>query len=238
MRRVHFEGKHKLVDRWNHRPFIVTEIPQEGSPVYIIKPEDGIGTKKTVHRNLLMPINGISLQNLDSDFPPESTSRKTRSHKTACNKESVDKPIYDYESSSSSSDSELYIPIPVVPQGRSHYRPGCTTIQPNTLNQSVSEPVAAVSNQTVITDQNDYTHSILSNRDSRLDNTSHSVSSHCNVGDNIQMQPSHLANTPVEPVRRSGRITREPDRYGHWVNSLVVTGQEGVEKEENLEIYV
>lgn len=51
-----FEGKHKIMDRWEEKPYIVTEQPNADIPVYVIEREDGEGKKRTLHRNLLLPI--------------------------------------------------------------------------------------------------------------------------------------------------------------------------------------
>ncbi len=45
------EGKHKLADRWEPRPYIVVK-KQPGIPVYVVRSEDG-DRERVIHRNLL-----------------------------------------------------------------------------------------------------------------------------------------------------------------------------------------
>lgn len=50
-----FTGKHKLQDKWNSLPYIVVKkLPD--LPVYRLKPERGMGSIRTLHRDHLLPI--------------------------------------------------------------------------------------------------------------------------------------------------------------------------------------
>uniref|UniRef100_A0A8C3HVE1 Uncharacterized protein n=1 Tax=Chrysemys picta bellii TaxID=8478 RepID=A0A8C3HVE1_CHRPI len=51
-------GKHKIADRWKAIPYLVMEKLGD-LPVYKIKPEEGPGQTKTVHRNLLLPMGEL-----------------------------------------------------------------------------------------------------------------------------------------------------------------------------------
>uniref|UniRef100_A0A8C4TAC5 Gypsy retrotransposon integrase-like protein 1 n=1 Tax=Erpetoichthys calabaricus TaxID=27687 RepID=A0A8C4TAC5_ERPCA len=58
LRNVGITGRHKLMDRWKSDPYIVVErLPN--LPVYRIKPENGIGVVKTMHRDHLLPIGQL-----------------------------------------------------------------------------------------------------------------------------------------------------------------------------------
>lgn len=54
VKNVHFEGKHKLADKWNSDLHIVIEKPNEDIPVFKVRAES-TGKVKTLHRNLLLP---------------------------------------------------------------------------------------------------------------------------------------------------------------------------------------
>ena len=55
-RKVNFqEGKHKLANKWEDQVFIVTR-KLDHLPVYDVKPEEGRGKTRRLHRNLLLPI--------------------------------------------------------------------------------------------------------------------------------------------------------------------------------------
>jgi transposase InsO family protein len=88
-----FEGKHKLADRWEEEPYVVIEHPNTEIPVYILKPENGVGRKRTLHRKHLLPIGSIPIE-IQEPQKPEPTFRRTRRTR-------------HHESSSSSSDEDL-----------------------------------------------------------------------------------------------------------------------------------
>lgn len=53
---VAFDGKHKIADKWEEEAYIVLRQPNKEVPVYVVQREDGTGKKRTLHRNLLLPI--------------------------------------------------------------------------------------------------------------------------------------------------------------------------------------
>ena len=53
---VAYDGKHKIADRWEHIPYTVLEQPNGEIPVYVVQRENKVGPKRTLHRNLLLPI--------------------------------------------------------------------------------------------------------------------------------------------------------------------------------------
>ncbi|XP_030594321.1 uncharacterized protein LOC115786334 [Archocentrus centrarchus] len=55
LRNLGLKGKHKLQDRWRSTPYVVVKkLPN--LPVYQVKPEQGSGVIKTLHRDHLLPI--------------------------------------------------------------------------------------------------------------------------------------------------------------------------------------
>ena len=59
VRKVGFQGKHKLADKWEKEPYLVTRIPNNDIPVFKVLREDGAGSARTLHRNFLLPFNVI-----------------------------------------------------------------------------------------------------------------------------------------------------------------------------------
>jgi transposase InsO family protein len=59
VRIVAFDGKHKIADRWEEDPYIVLEQPNEDIPVFVVRKENGEGRRRTLHRNLLLPIGAL-----------------------------------------------------------------------------------------------------------------------------------------------------------------------------------
>ena len=88
---VAFDGKHKLSDRWEPDPYIIVRQPSSDIPVYEVQRENGIGPKRMLHRNLLLPIGSLPLN-----------SKVNREHVP------TRKPSYKFDKSisSRSSDSE------------------------------------------------------------------------------------------------------------------------------------
>ncbi len=57
---VAFDGKHKIADKWEQDVYVVLE-KRKDLPVYVVQKDDGSGPKKTLHRNLLLPISGLPI---------------------------------------------------------------------------------------------------------------------------------------------------------------------------------
>lgn len=56
LRNLGLKGKHKLESRWSSVPYVIVgKLPN--LPVYRVKPEDGSGGVKTIHRDHLLPIS-------------------------------------------------------------------------------------------------------------------------------------------------------------------------------------
>lgn len=58
LRNLGLKGKHKLESRWGSTPYVVLE-KMPNLPVYKVKPEDGKGGAKTLHRDHLLPIGQL-----------------------------------------------------------------------------------------------------------------------------------------------------------------------------------
>ena len=59
VRNVSIRGKHKLSDLWEESPYIIIKKPNEDIPVYKVKPEGSTNPIRTLHRNLLLPLDII-----------------------------------------------------------------------------------------------------------------------------------------------------------------------------------
>jgi transposase InsO family protein len=82
VRNVGVRGKQKLANRWEDMIYKVIEQPNKDIPVFTIKAEGGGARKRTVHRNLLLPVNFLPLsdQRVEKNNPlnPEADSFKPR----------------------------------------------------------------------------------------------------------------------------------------------------------------
>jgi len=61
---VAYDGKHKISDRWEPDVYVVKEQPNQEVPVYIVGRENGEGAIRTLHRNLLLPISTLPIDDL------------------------------------------------------------------------------------------------------------------------------------------------------------------------------
>ena len=108
VRLLAFQGKHKLSNRWEKEPYIVVSQPDPSIPVHLVKLEKGPGRKRTVHRNLLLPLGQLP-HNTQTPIPvqPENDLQHSSEHDGL----QVDPPLSvssEYEGDSSSDD------LPVV----------------------------------------------------------------------------------------------------------------------------
>ena len=71
VRRTGFKGPHKLEDRWSEEVYVIKEQPDETIPVYRVQQEGNKGPIRTLHRNLLLPIEQLLLED-----PPEILKHK------------------------------------------------------------------------------------------------------------------------------------------------------------------
>ena len=77
LKNVAFKGKHKLENKWGREPYIIVSKPDFDIPVYTIRQEHG-RIRKTVHRNMLLPITSVPILNPGDDKPKNKHSDITR----------------------------------------------------------------------------------------------------------------------------------------------------------------
>ena len=74
IRKVGLKGMQKLADSWSEEVYVVVDQPSPEIPVYRVKPEVGRSHRKTLHRNLLLPISVLPL----TKQRPVPVPRKTK----------------------------------------------------------------------------------------------------------------------------------------------------------------
>ena len=57
---VALEGTHKLANKWEDNPYLILAQPNPDVPMYTVQKENGEGRKRTLHRNLLLPIGSFN----------------------------------------------------------------------------------------------------------------------------------------------------------------------------------
>ena len=101
VRTLAFDGKHKIADRWEEHIYIVLEQPNMDIPVYVVRREDGIGRKRSLHRKHLLPLGSLPI-------PEEAPVPKARKSKQ------IAQPDIQSSESEVESDASSSFDTPVV----------------------------------------------------------------------------------------------------------------------------
>ena len=81
VRNCSFESPHKLQDKWSGDIFVVKEQPDSRTPVFVVEPVNG-GRKRTLHRNLLLPVESVRKDRPDVSPDNVATRKALPSAKT------------------------------------------------------------------------------------------------------------------------------------------------------------
>ena len=69
---VKFDGRHKLMNRWEEDIYLVTSKPNPDVPVYQARKEKGSGRSRVLHRNLLLPVGSRELDDREEQTRDET----------------------------------------------------------------------------------------------------------------------------------------------------------------------
>lgn len=104
LRNLGLKGKHKLESRWSSVPYVIVgKLPN--LPVYRVKPEDGSGGVRTLHRDHLLPISQSmrmpeGKDHADSTVRPKTRLQRQNRHKRKMERTPEVEPEDDTDSSS------------------------------------------------------------------------------------------------------------------------------------------
>ena len=207
---VAFDGKHKLSDKWEDEPYLVIGQPSVGIPFYKVQKQSGEGRIKTLHRNLLLPIQtGPHLTqptNQDETRPTPAPRRRN-----VVSKEHVPVLTNSHDDKSDSSeDEELMIEVVIH-------------------NADTPEEVSEERTPTTVEDHPQ------EERQQEEDGDAH-TSEREQTSDSDEEESHDTLNANVEqPTRRSHRKRRPPSwfRSGDYVMSLQ-TQPEWIQRSEYL----
>ena len=99
VRKVGIKGKHKLADIWESETYLVLRKPMPDVPVYIVQKESSNAKPRTLHRNMLLPFNGLPCFNVADE-------EATPSRKNVRAKPEPEESIHQTDSSDSSTEGE------------------------------------------------------------------------------------------------------------------------------------
>ena len=80
---VAFDGKHKIANKWEEEPHRIVSQPNRDIPVYLVQHENREGRKRTLYRNLLLPIGFL---------PEDENSKKPNGRNPAPKRQRLRKP--------------------------------------------------------------------------------------------------------------------------------------------------
>ena len=201
-------GRQKLADKWEQEPYLVTQIPNNEIPVYKVKREDGKGSTRTLHRNMLLPFNVLPTAESHST---QNTERQHSQPQTRA-KKPVQQPITQSETSSSEdsdSSGSSCVQRYIVPQRRRR------ELSPLQSNSTLRELSPSVVHHSAHSEQSHHT-------TVHTPDTSHAKSIP-QVSLRHSLETSHQSqHRDQSPVRRSKRDRRPQDRYGQWNYNPVI----------------
>jgi len=218
---VAFDGKHKISDRWESDIYVVLEQPNQEVPVYVVRREAGGDTTRTLHRNLLLPIGSLPLD--ETDVSDTADSMQLVEEDTAVNTagNSVDTVTDEVDTS----DDEHYELVATESlsiddcTGRADQVQG-DTAEPLPLASVLTDLPAAP----VLVEHTDVDDPV------QTDVTDTDV-----VSDDETLIKSPHVQTPVPAPRRSSRIKTKPKwtESGEFVQTHIATPSMPVQPETN-----
>ncbi|KAL7866135.1 hypothetical protein SRHO_G00113820 [Serrasalmus rhombeus] len=112
IRNLGLKGKQKLADRWGPSPYIV-ESKLSDLPVYRLKPMNGNGSPKVMHRNHLLPLGQEVRLSPEDDFrsvpSPRALRRRRTKHQEAASDPKSSEPVSNLTSTEASENQKCAI---------------------------------------------------------------------------------------------------------------------------------
>ena len=148
VRNLGLKGKNKLADQWNSTVHIVTERISPDMPVYRVKPEFDPGRTRTLHRNILLPIDYLNEDESQPNIAKPKTNRPITRAKAKVTPipDPVDVEDNDISGSDESSDEEITVLLPLKAlktPNRKDFSTEVTSMEPmnvhNVLNAQAPE---------------------------------------------------------------------------------------------------
>ena len=113
---VAFDGRHKIADRWKEEPYVIVRQTNPNIPVFEVKKINGHGKKRTLHRNLLLPIGHLHTYEETTanqkKSGPSNTKQVVEKHPTE-ELQQMDHVTLDPQSDSDSDTDTVIMQVPV-----------------------------------------------------------------------------------------------------------------------------
>lgn len=165
LRNLGLKGKQKLADRWSANPYVV-ESQMSDLPVYRLKPADGSGPIKVMHRNHLLPLGQEVRFNTEVETSPTPSPRVIRHRKAKESKKTSEAQTYnssdirleDQNSSDSESEYGHYIEDMITDNTEATHEPRHETMPTET---NVSNNAPEVPEVTASSEQSEYVRAVV-----------------------------------------------------------------------------
>ena len=164
IRNLGLKGKHKLADRWSANPYVI-ESQMSDLPVYRLRPVEGAGPVKVMHRNHILPLGQEVRLSADPGPRPACSPRAMRRRKAKENNRNpaqISDSIVEFQREYCSSDSEsefgayledlMHVTEPEVIETSGPKAPELVPLKPNEAVVVMAEPPALEVNPTVEVD--------------------------------------------------------------------------------------
>ena len=197
---VAFDGKHKIADRWEEEPYVIIRQLNNNIPVYEVKKVNGKGRKRTLHRNLLLPVGHLPSFNTDQH---KEKPKPKRLHQKQKPQAIIDQTEEDMYQSDSESDSDTIIVEVPAPQSSDHI--------PSDVDESVDNEEEKIS-----TDDQDEPELDGSVEEQSASETASSVG-HESGEDADSGSRNESDDNADPPLRRSARDRKPPQWMGDYV---------------------
>ena len=207
VRKLAFNGKHKLEDKWEPDIYKITAKDNPDIPVYQVIKSDGSGKKRTLHRNHLMPL----LQTLRDRSLEDTTSRTEREGPSSSSSSDATQHLNELEEENERMRCHVTTKNDIktgtnervqkdIDTGRNRNSDNESDIVENTDNESDNEEGLGIQN----------TLDAHTDSDSEQEQDIDSLDQENEQSDN----DSEVTGDSHRSIRRSTRMRRPPDRYG------------------------
>ena len=214
VRNVAFSGPHKLANRWQETVHIVVDQPDPGIPVYVVQPEDDKDKLKTLHRNMLLPINSVDsiLEKIIPEQPKDTLESDQLANGSGL----------DSQEEEESENDTINVPIPVprqrpIPlprqslqgQRQTPMEANVPTLPPETTPHIVSDQDSLSTGSLV----DSFADDLLSGSERNPSSSDEDLLSEDDPNVQGAMGTPSPQRTPIPAIRRSNRNRRPPTRY-------------------------
>ena len=204
VRKVALQGRQKLANKWEDHIYNVMKQPSTDIPVFVVKREDGQGRERTLHRNMLLPVNHLPIRTQETkQKKPEKRLRKDSSSAKATSTD-------QQESTDSDGDEGIYFLRSTLNPDAPSFLP-CETVAEEEEQASEEEDQASEEEEQVSEEEEHSSEELVTETES-LEEQSEEDHSESEEDENQTETDNVLP-------RRSTRIRRQPEwqRSGDYV---------------------